>query len=415
MTVLIYIVIVRVYFQLHYIQRILVCGLIIVINLCRYSPGASSYALTVGGTQRNDDLYLRLFDGTNYGKCVDVFAPGQNILSAGIRGHNAVDTLSGTSQATPLVSGTAAVYWNINRNATSLQIKDTITSTCTRNKLRISAAVPSSFADLSPNCLLHMENTHTGRGNNSLVLYHVFHSIPSSNVAVLIRQMENKSYALTYIHSHIIDSIVYYSLIFKYMADEEFMILLSPKQKELRNETDSHEKNGYQLTLMYISDDIDHVAVLEKTSLTYSHDYRLTQERHDDLYQSISRNDSLLSTTVTITKGKSRYSSVYIQSTVATHHFPNISVSELLASIDEQSTQGFYLTHLTTIPTQPPSYSVVFHKMSASSQNYIMNKNLELDKVEEFLQMHISNGLTPLVVAGIDTPTGLKFIVSMKN
>ena len=383
--------------------------------MCRYSPGASSYALTVGGTQQNDDLYLRLFDGTNYGKCVDVFAPGQNILSAGIRGRNAVDTLSGTSQATPLVSGTAAVYWNINRDATSLQIKDTITSTCTRNKLRISAAVPSSFADLSPNCLLHMENTHTGRGNISLVLYHVFHSIPSSNVAVLIRQMENKSYALTYIHSHTIDSIVYYSMIFKYMADAEFMILLSPKQKELRNETDSHENNGYQLTLMYISDDIDHVAVLEKTNLTYSHDYRLTQERHDDLYQSISRNDSLLSTTVIITKGKSRYSSVYIQGTVPTHHFPNISVSELLASIDEQSTQGFYLTHLTTIPTQPPSYSVVFHKMSASSQNYIMNKNLELDKVEEFLQMHISNGLTPLVVAGIDTPTGLKFIVSMKN
>ena len=398
-----------------YVQRI--CGLIFSINLCRYSPGASSYALTVGGTQQNDDLYLRLFDGTNYGKCVDVFAPGQDIVSAGIRGRDAVATMSGTSQATPLTSGTAAVYWNIIRDATPLQIKNIITSTCTRNKLRISAAVPSSFADLSPNCLLHMESklvsTNASSGNNSL--YHVFHSVSSSNVAVLIRKMENEFYALTYIHSYIIDSIVYYSLIFKYMADKEFMILLSPKQKELRSEINSHEKNGYQLTLMYISDDIDHVAVLEKTNFTYSHDYRLTKQRHDDLYQSISRNDSLLSTTVTITKGKSRYSSVYIQSTVATHHFPNISVSELLASIDEQSTQGFYLTHLSTIPTQPPSYSVVFHKMSASSQNYVMTKNLELDKVEEFLQMHISNGLAPLVVAGIDTPTGLKFIVSLRH
>ena len=323
--------------------------------------------------------------------------------------------MSGTSQATPLVSGVAAVYWNINKDATPLQIKSNITSTCTRNKLKISAAVPSRFADLSPNCLLRMENIHTGIGNNSLALYHVFHSIPSSNVAVLIKQMENDSYALTYIHSHIIDSTVYYSLIFKYMADEEFIILLTPKQKELRSEIHSHGQKGYQLTLIYISNDIDHVAVLEKTNYTYSHDYRLTKERHDDLYQSISKNDSLLSTTVTITKGESRYSSVYIQSPVATHHFPNISVTELLGTINEQSTQGFYLTHLTTIPTEPPSYSVVFHKMSASSQNYIMTTNLKLDKVEEFLQAHVSNGLTPLVVAGIDTPTGLQFIVSLKN
>jgi len=40
----------------------------------RYSPGASPDVLTVGGTRRNDDLYLRLFDGTNYGKYI--FAPG---------------------------------------------------------------------------------------------------------------------------------------------------------------------------------------------------------------------------------------------------------------------------------------------------------------------------------------------------
>ena len=82
----------------------------------RYSPGSSPNALTVGGTQRNDDLYLRLFDGTNYGRCVDVFAPGQDIRSAGIRSNDAVETMSGTSQATPIVSGAAAVYWNMNKN-----------------------------------------------------------------------------------------------------------------------------------------------------------------------------------------------------------------------------------------------------------------------------------------------------------
>ena len=62
-----------------------------------YSPGASPDALTVGGTQQNDDLYLRLFDGTNYGKCVDIFAPGQDIRSAGLSGKDSVTTFSGTS------------------------------------------------------------------------------------------------------------------------------------------------------------------------------------------------------------------------------------------------------------------------------------------------------------------------------
>ena len=56
----------------------------------RYSPGSSSSALTVGGTQQNDDLYLRLFDDINYGRCVDIFAPGQDICSLGISSNDAV-------------------------------------------------------------------------------------------------------------------------------------------------------------------------------------------------------------------------------------------------------------------------------------------------------------------------------------
>ena len=386
--------------------------------MCRFSPGASSYALTVGGTQQNDDLYLRLFDGTNYGKCVDIFAPGQEILSAGIRGNNAVEMLSGTSQATPLVSGTAAIYWNINRDSTALQIKNTIISTCTHNKLKIHAAVPSSYADESPNCLLHIENKmiSTYAGSDTSSPYQVFHSVPSSQVAAYVEHMKNNSYALTYINHHMISSTVYYSLVFKYMADREFIIILTPRLKEMKNDISSNEQNGFQLTLMYNSVNVDHIAVLQKTNLTYFHDYRLTKESHNDLYLSKSQNESLLSTTVAITgKGETRYSSIYAHSMVPTHHFPNISASELLETLDKQLNQSFYLTHLTTIPTVPPSYSVVFHKMSKASQNYAMTKNLELDKAKKFVQMQMNNGLTPLVVSGVDTPTGLKFTVSMKQ
>lgn len=234
--------------------------------------------------------------------------------------------------------------------------------------------------------------------------------------------MENRSYALTFIHNHQINSAVHYSLIFKYMSNIDFLTLFSPSQRQMRAEVDDKEQNGYQVTLLYNSRDIDFVAVLEKTNLSYSHEYRLATKQHRNMYQSRSlQNDSLLSTAVRMTNSGAesiaRYSSVYLHdnNNMVTHHFPNISASELLEIIDVQVNQTFYLSHLTTIPTSPPSYSVVFHKMAKSSENYVMSKDLELDEVKEFVQMQISKRFTPLVTAGIETPNGLKFIVSLKN
>ena len=388
----------------------------------RYSPGSSSSALTVGGTQRNDDLYLRLFDGTNYGRCVDIFAPGQDIRSAGISSNDAVETMSGTSQASPIVSGAAAVYWNMNKTATPLEIKDTITSTCTRNHLRISTAVPSAFADQSPNCLLHMEFLSTPLDSDNNSLYYIYHSVPSSDVVYYIEDMENRSYALTFIHNHQINSAIHYSLIFKYRPSIDFLTLFSPRQRKMRTEVDNKELNGYQVTFLYNSHDIDFVAVLEKTNLGYSHEYRLAMKQHSNMYQSRSlQNDSLLSTAVRMTNNGAesiaRYSSVYLHDNdnMITHHFPNISASELLKTIDVQMNQTFYLSHLSTIPISPPSYSVVFHKMTKSSENYVMSKDLELDEVKGFVQMQISKRFIPLVTAGVETSNGLKFVVSLKN
>ena len=322
--------------------------------------------------------------------------------------------MSGTSQAAPIVSGAAAVYWNMNRTATPLGIKDIITSTCTRNHLRISTAVPSAFADQSPNCLLHMVSTRAGSEDN--LPYHVFHSVPSTEVVTHIKHMENNSYALTYIHHHPINSVIHYSLIFKYMADEKFITILTPRHKEMKDEIDIHELNGYQVTLLYNSRDFEHLAVLEKTSLSYSHDYRLTKERHISLYQSKSQIGSLLSTTVIMTrKGELKYGSVYVRNNEATRHLPNVSISDLLEAVDEQLDEKFYLTHLATIPADPRCYSVVFHEMNIPSTDYVISKNLELDEVKDFIQMRVNKGLTPVVVAGIETPKGLKFIVSMKQ
>ena len=382
--------------------------------MCRYSPGASSYALTVGGTDRRDNLYLGFgasgFHGSNYGRCVDIFAPGQDIQSAGRRSNDDVAVMSGTSQATPLVSGAAAVYWNMNKDATPLEIKNKITSTCTHDKLDINADVEPEFAEQTPNCLLFMDNP--GRP------YQIFHSVPSSMVETYIKNQEKNSYALAYIDSYSTNSLTQYNLIFKYMADIEFVTIMSPRLGKIQRSVASYEADGYQLTLIYsMMGSIDYIAVLEKTNLPHSHEYRLTEKEHETLYQTkSSQGESLLSTTVALTsKEKLRYTSIYVHNNIETHHLSSVSVSELLTALDEQLNQGFYLTHMTTIPTNPPRYAMVFHKMTKPTTNYVMSKDLELDEVNEFVEMQISEGFTPLVVAALDTPNSVKFLVSFEQ
>ena len=119
------------------------------------SPASSPLALTVGGTRRGDNLYNTPNDGgTNFGRCVNIFAPGQNIRSAGFSSRTAVATFSGTSFATPLVSGAAAIYWNRNRNAGPRQLRNIIITACTRNRIDLSEITSANQRRQTPNCLL---------------------------------------------------------------------------------------------------------------------------------------------------------------------------------------------------------------------------------------------------------------------
>ena len=89
-------------------------------DACNASPARVSSVITVGATDRHD----KLADFSNYGSCVDILAPGVEVLSAGIAGANSTAIMSGTSMAAPHVTGVIARYLSgHHENPSPYQIK----------------------------------------------------------------------------------------------------------------------------------------------------------------------------------------------------------------------------------------------------------------------------------------------------
>lgn len=112
-------------------------------NACNYSPARVGRAITVGATTSADARAVF----SNWGTCVDVFAPGSSITSAYHWSDTATSTASGTSMAAPHVAGGAAIYLQADRNASPATVKSFIIGNATRNKI-------SNPGTNSPNLLL---------------------------------------------------------------------------------------------------------------------------------------------------------------------------------------------------------------------------------------------------------------------
>jgi subtilisin family serine protease len=111
---------------------------------CSYSPASEPTAITVGATSSTDARA----SFSNYGTCVDVFAPGVSITSAWNTGDTATNTISGTSMATPHVTGVAALIAQANPGASPAAIANYMVANATPNRV-------SSAGTGSPNKLLY--------------------------------------------------------------------------------------------------------------------------------------------------------------------------------------------------------------------------------------------------------------------
>jgi len=115
-------------------------------NACNTSPARVPEAITVAASDAND---VRA-SFSNYGSCLDIFAPGLNITSAWNTASNATRTISGTSMASPHTAGVAARYLAANPDKTPAEVEAALKNNAVAGRI-------SSAGSGSPNLLLQSQ------------------------------------------------------------------------------------------------------------------------------------------------------------------------------------------------------------------------------------------------------------------
>ncbi len=119
-------------------------------NACNSSPARVAQAITVGASTATD--VRATF--SNFGTCLDLFAPGANITSAWFTSNTATNTISGTSMSSPLTAGVAALYLSANPTKTPAEVETALKG--------IAVAKVTSAGTGSPTLLLQSLFATTG-------------------------------------------------------------------------------------------------------------------------------------------------------------------------------------------------------------------------------------------------------------
>jgi len=103
-------------------------------NACRYSPAFVKDAITVGATSSGDARASY----SNFGSCVQIYAPGTNIKSLWHAGSSfsssmPTKTISGTSMACPHVSGAAALLLGEDASLTPAKVTEKLVAASVKN------------------------------------------------------------------------------------------------------------------------------------------------------------------------------------------------------------------------------------------------------------------------------------------
>lgn len=114
-------------------------------DACYTSPGSMTNAITVGASESSDAMS----GYSNSGTCIDIFAPGSNVLSASNFDDVSMMSASGTSMAAPHVAGIAALYLQSNPSATPAQVTAAVLAAGTSGAM-------GGLTPGSPNLLAHV-------------------------------------------------------------------------------------------------------------------------------------------------------------------------------------------------------------------------------------------------------------------
>ena len=101
-------------------------------SACNSSPARVAAAITVAATDINDNRA----SFSNFGSCVDIFAPGVSITSDWRTSDTATNTISGTSMATPHVTGAAALYLATHTSASPATVRNALVNGATVGVVR---------------------------------------------------------------------------------------------------------------------------------------------------------------------------------------------------------------------------------------------------------------------------------------